>query len=209
MNITDEIKYASSTMKIPIFDGTDKSKYQVWEDDLMAVLEYHDIEEYVGKDWKDKKMPDKTNVNDEDILHRKEMKKAKAILVRATSDLPSMIAKEALTPYEALAKLREKYSVKKVREDFDALDSDWNNFKITDPSTDPDLIFKTLEEQSKKLSIFGDRYAKDALQMLSKLACSLPKEYDHIFTYLNTNDERVKTFEEQLVTAKTMIVSHY
>jgi len=45
--------------------------------------------------------------------------------------------------------------------------------------------------------------------MLSKLACSLPKEYEHIFTYLNTNEERSKSFDEQLVTAKAMISSHY
>ena len=209
MDNNDENKYASSSMKIPIFDGMDKSKYQEWEDDLIAVLEYHDIEEYVDEAWKDVKMPAKTDTDDTAILQRKEMKKAKAILVRATSQLPSMIAKEAQTPYEALSKLREKYSVQKIREDFDTLDNDWNNFKIDDVTTDPDLIFKTLEEQSKKLGIFGDRYKKDSLQMLSKLACSLPKEYEHIFTYLNTNEERAKSFDEQLVTAKAMISSHY
>ena len=37
---------ASSVMKIPIFNGTDRSKYQEWEDDLIAILEYHDLEEY-------------------------------------------------------------------------------------------------------------------------------------------------------------------
>ena len=37
---------ASSVMKIPIFNGTDRSKYQEWEDDLIAILEYHDFEEY-------------------------------------------------------------------------------------------------------------------------------------------------------------------
>ena len=209
MDDNDEIKYASSSMKIPIFNGTDKSKYQEWEDDLIAVFEYHDIEEYVEDDWKDIKMPDKSNTSDLETRQRKEMKKAKAILVRATSQLPSMIAKEAQTPYEALSKLREKYSVKKIREDFDTLDSEWNNFKIDDVSTDPDLVFKTLEEQSKKLAVFGERYGKDSLQMLSKLACSLPNEYDHVFTYLNTNEERSKSFDEQLDTAKAMIASHY
>ena len=209
MDTNDENKYALSAMRIPIFDGTDKSKYQEWEDDLIAVLEYHDIEEYVEEDWKDVKMPDKANKSEEEILQRKEMKKAKEILVRATSQLPSMIVKEAQTPYEALSKLREKYSVQKIIEDFDTLDSEWNNFKIEDVSTDPDLIFKTLEEQSKRLSVFGERYEKDSLQMLSKLACSLPNEYDHIFTYLNTNEERMKSFDKQLVTAKGMISSHF
>ena len=108
--------------------------------------------------------------------------------MRAISDLPSMIAKEALTHYKALSNHCTKYLVKKIREDFNILDSEWNNFKIKDISTDPDLIFKTLEEQSKKLAVFGDRYSKDSVQMLSKLACSLPKEYVHIFTYLNTNE---------------------
>ena len=85
MDDNEEIKYASSSMKIPIFDGTDKSKYQEWEDDLIAVFEYHNIEEYVEEAWKDIKMPVKSNTSDQEILQRKEMKKAKAILVRAIS----------------------------------------------------------------------------------------------------------------------------
>ena len=56
------------------------------------------------------------------------MKKAKAIFIRATKELPNMIVKEADTPYEAFTKLREKYAVQKVREDFDKLDSEWNDF---------------------------------------------------------------------------------
>ena len=142
----EDIAYASSSMKIPIFNGTDRSKYQEWEDDLLAVLEYHDLEEYVQSSWKDKKMPYKSSTDDTEIRKRKEMKKAKAILFRGTKDLPSMFVKEAGTPYEALQKLREKYAVKNVREDFDTLDNEWNQFKVEDISTDPDLIFKTLEE---------------------------------------------------------------
>ena len=38
MDTNDENKYASSAMRFPIFDGTDKSKYQEWEDDLIAVF---------------------------------------------------------------------------------------------------------------------------------------------------------------------------
>ena len=79
---------------------------------------------------------------------------------------------------------------------------------MNDISTDPDLIFKTLEEQSKKLGIFGERYSKDSLQILSELKYALPSDYDHVFTYLNTNEERMKTFIEQLETAKSMIASH-
>ena len=196
-------------MKIPIFDGSDRTKYQEWEDDILAVLEYHDLEEYVGDVWKNKKIPEKTDTDATKTLQRREMKKAKAILVRGTKDLPNMYVKDASTPFEAFAALQEKYKVKKVREDFDKLDSDWNDFKVSDLSIDPDLVFKTLEEQSKKLAIFGERYSKDALQTLSKLKTSLPKEYDHVFTFLNTNEERNKSFEDQLETAKTMISSHY
>ena len=53
MTSTEDTAYASSSMKVPIFDGSDRSKYQEWEDDLIAVLEYLDLEEYVGPDWKD------------------------------------------------------------------------------------------------------------------------------------------------------------
>ena len=209
MTSNDEGAYTSSSMKIPIFNGSDRSKYQEWEDDVIAVLEYHDLEEYIESDWKDKKMPIKTETDEKKVLQRKEMKKAKAILVRATKDLPNMIVKETETPYEAIEKLRHKYAVKNVREDFDTLDNEWNQFKVEDISTDPDLIFKTLEEQSKKLAFFGDKYSKDALQMLSKLKYALPSSYDHVFTYLNTNEERQKSYEDQLETAKVMIHSHY
>jgi len=176
MTSKEDVGYASSSMKIPIFDGTDRSKYQEWEDDVIAVLEYHDLEEYVSTDWKDKKIPEKSDTDNMKILQRKEMKKTKAILVRGTKDLPNMLVKEELTPYSALQKLREKYAVKNVCEDFDTLDQEWNQFKIQDISTDPDLIFKNLEEQSKRLSVFGDRYSKDELQMLSKLKYAMPDE---------------------------------
>ena len=86
-------------MKIPIFDGSNKSGYQVWENYVIAILEYHDIEEYVEDSWKDKNMPDKTNTIDLEILQLKEMKKSNAILVRATSQLPNMIFKESSTPF--------------------------------------------------------------------------------------------------------------
>ena len=206
---TEESNMASSVMKIPIFNGTDRSKYQEWEDDLIAILEYHDLEEYTEIEWKDKEIPVKGGTDAKLILQRKEMKKAKSIFVRATKDLPNMIVKESKSPYEALSDLRKKYSVEKIREDFDTLDTEWNEFKVNEISTDPDLIFKTLEEQSKKLKVFGDRYEKDSLQILSKLKYSLPKDYDHVFIFLNTSEERQKTYDEQLSTAKSMINSHY
>ena len=199
----------SSSLKVPIFDGKDKSKFQEWVDDMYATLQYYDLEEYVEVEWKDKAIPAKNVTGDKELLPRKEMKKAMAIFVRGTKDLPNMIVKECETPYKVYEKLKEKYSVKKVREDFDVLDQEWNEFKVTDVGTDPDLIYKTLEEQSRKLKVFGERYSKDSLQMLSKLKYALPKQYDHVFTYLNTNEERGKSFDEQLETAKAMISAHY
>ena len=49
--MSDDRNFASSSMKIPIFDGTDRTQYQAWADDLFAVLQYHDLEEYVESDW--------------------------------------------------------------------------------------------------------------------------------------------------------------
>ena len=89
--------------------------------------------------------------------------KAKAIFVRATKDLPNACVEETITPCESFMKLRENYSVQKVREDFDKLDSEWNEFKVEDISIDPDLVFKALEEQFKKIEVFGTRYSKDSL----------------------------------------------
>ena len=60
-----------------------------------------------------------------------------------------MLVKEVNTPFEAITNLREKYAVKKVREDFNSLDTEWNNYRATDVSTNPFLIFKTLEDQSR------------------------------------------------------------
>ena len=71
---TEEMGNASTLMKIPIFDGTERSKYQDWEDDMIAVLEYHDLEECVEIDWKDKDVPEKTESDPNKVLERKEMK---------------------------------------------------------------------------------------------------------------------------------------
>ena len=40
MSSNEESMYTSTSMKVPVFDGTDRSKYQDWEDDMIAVLEY-------------------------------------------------------------------------------------------------------------------------------------------------------------------------
>jgi len=128
MPVKEDSNFVSSSMNIPIFDGSERSKYKDWEDDLIAILEYHDLEEYLEDIWKDVDMPLKTDKTKSKLLERKEMNKAKAIIVRGTKELPNMLVKDTKTPYEALTKLQEKYKVKKVREDFDKLDSDWNNF---------------------------------------------------------------------------------
>ena len=45
--------------------------------------------------------------------------------------------------------------------------------------------------------------------MLSRLKYALPKEYNHVFVYLKTNEERNKSYDCQLATSKAMINSHY
>ena len=144
-------------MKATIFDGSNKAKYQDWADDIFAILQYHDLEKYVEVGWKSKNTPSKTSTDTIEILQRKEMKKEKSIFIRATKDLPNMIFKEAYTPYKAYKMLNEKYTVKKVLDDFDSVDNEWNEFKVTDVNIDPDLVYKTLEEQSKKFKVFGAR----------------------------------------------------
>ena len=57
--MSDDRNFASSSMKIPIFDGTDRTQYQAWADDLFAVLKYHELEEYVESDWQGKDAPEK------------------------------------------------------------------------------------------------------------------------------------------------------
>ena len=118
------------------------------------------------------------------------MKKAKDIFVRATKELPTMIIKESETPYQSFEALRENYAVQKVRKDFFVLDNEWNEFTVSDVSIDSDLIFKTLEEQSKKVGVFGNRHSKYSLQTQSKLKKALPNDYDYVFTFLNISDER-------------------
>ena len=50
----EETSFASSSMKIHIFDGMDRSKYQDWNDNLFAILQFSDLEEYIESGWKDK-----------------------------------------------------------------------------------------------------------------------------------------------------------
>ena len=57
---SNETSAFSSALKVPIFDGKDKSKFQEWADDMYATLQYYDLEEYVEVEWKDKAIPAKT-----------------------------------------------------------------------------------------------------------------------------------------------------
>ena len=56
---SNETSAFSSSLKVPIFDGKDKSKFQEWADDMYATLQYYDLEEYVELEWKDKAIPAK------------------------------------------------------------------------------------------------------------------------------------------------------
>ena len=137
------------------------------------------------------------------------MKKAKAHMVRVTKDFARRLVMNADTPYEAYEELKKKYSVAKNRQDFTTLDAQWNEFKVADANVDPDKVFATLDEHSKKLGEFGEKYEKDALQTLSKIQVAFPNEYEHVFTILNTAEEHKKDAEVQLETAKHMIKTHY
>ena len=161
----------------------------------MVVLKYNDLEEYIEEDWKGRDVHEKTDPDAMKIRQRKEMKKAKAILIRGMKILSKILVKDKPTLYTGLSKLLEKYAVKIVWEDFNSLDYEWSQFKVIDLSTDPDLIFKTLEEQLRHMIIFREQYTKDDLQVLSKLKYALPKEYDNIFMYLNTNKEQNKSYK--------------
>ena len=91
-----------------------------------------DLEEYVGVDFKCKRsMPSKNltiplegaaiaacTVNKR---LRKEMKKAKAHMVRVMKDSPRSLVMNTETPYKACAQLKAKYSVAKTRQDFTSL----------------------------------------------------------------------------------------
>ena len=142
---------SSMTYKHPIFDGEDTNKFKDWWDNTNVTLEMEDLlEEYVGEEdfpSKDLCTPtDLTNAAQVTAVHtnklrRKETKKAKAHLVRVTKDFPKRLVMEATTPCEAYMALKTKYSVVKNRQDFTKqLDKEWNEFKVTDASSDPDKI---------------------------------------------------------------------
>jgi len=187
--------------KHPIFDGEDPNEFKSWWDNVNATLEMGDLEDYIMDSYKGVQIPSKeAGITTSEVeshiaaaaknkLMRKEMKKAKAHMVKVTKDFPKRLVMGATTPYEAYVALKTKYSVAKNRQDFVQLDKEWNEFKVTDEMADPDKIFATLDEHSKKIAEFGTHYEKDSLQMLSKLETAMPASYEHVFTLLNTNEE--------------------
>ena len=157
----------------PIFDGKDTNKFNEWWDITQATMEMEDLEEYFGVDFKYKSIPSKTltiplaGADAAAIATcamnkrvRKDTKKAKAHMVRVTKGYPRRLAMNAETPYEAYAQLGAKYSVVKNRQDFTLLDAQWNEFKVSDVTVDPDKIFAKLDEHSKKLGEFGENMRK-------------------------------------------------
>ena len=207
--------------KHPIFDGEDPNEFKSWWDNVNATLEMEDLEEYITLPYELIALPTKESGETDSTeavavalakknkLIRKEMKKAKAHMVKVTKDFPKRLVMDATTPYEAYAALKTKYSVAKNRQDFVRLDREWNEFKVTDEKADPDKIFATLDEHSKKIAEFGKRNEKDSLQILSKLETAMPPSYEHVFTLLNMDEEYKKAKDAQLVTAKRMIKAHF
>ena len=108
--------------KQPVFDGEKPSEFKDWWDNVFATLEMEDIEEYVTDTWKDKDMPTKVSTEPpadatdkvgtakalKQKSFRKDMKKAKAHMVRVSKDYLKRLIMEADTPYQAYAALKTK-----------------------------------------------------------------------------------------------------
>ena len=86
------------------------------------------------------------------------MKKAKSHFVRVSNDHPKRFIVEAYSSFQACVALKTKYSVSKNYQDFTKLDKEWNEFKVTETSAEPDKIFAKLDEHSKKPKEFGARH---------------------------------------------------
>ena len=63
-----------------------------------------------------------------------------------------------------------------------------NEFKVTENSTNPEKIFETLENHSRKLKEFGDRHEKCSLNALIKLEVAILDACDHMLTLLRTDE---------------------
>ena len=137
INDNDEKTHTSgSSYRHPIFDGEDATKFKEWWDVVFATLEMEDLEEYVSEDYKGEDMPTKESTiptddtKDVDVAEaktnkrvRKEMKKAKAHMVRVTKDFARRLVMNADTPYKAYEELKKKYSVAKNQQDLTTLDA--------------------------------------------------------------------------------------
>ena len=188
-----------------IFDGEDPNEFKSWWDNVNATLEMEDLEEYIMDSYKGVQIPSKeSGITTSEVetvvvlalkntLVRKEMKKAELHMVKVTKDFPKRLVMGAMPPYKVYVALKTKFPVAKNRQDFVRLDKEWNEFKVIDEKADPDKIFTTLDEHSKKIAEFGPHYEKDPLQMLSKLETAMPVSYEHVFTLLYTNGEHKKT----------------
>ena len=58
---------------------------------------------------------------------------------------------------------------------------------MTKTITDPNKIFVTLDEHSKKLKEFGARHEKDVLHILSKLESAMQEGHEHMIALINAN----------------------
>ena len=127
MNNEKDKTLTSTSYKHPVFDGQDPNEFKDWWDNVYATLEMEDIEEYVTNAYKGNDMPSKeetipvdtNDANEIDMckklkIVRKEMKKAKAHMVRVTKDFPKRLVMEAETPYEAYDGVKEQTGLYEV-----------------------------------------------------------------------------------------------
>ena len=112
--------------KHPIFDGEDPKEFKSWWDNVNTTLEMEDLEEYITLPYELIALPTKESGETDSTeavavalakknkLIRKEMKKAKARMVKVTKDFPKRLVMDATTPYEAYAALKTKYLLQRT-----------------------------------------------------------------------------------------------
>ena len=104
--------------KHPVFDGENPKEFKDFWDNVFATLEMDDMKEYATDSYKKVTMPTKadTEYDDDDDekdnkviekakknkLIRKEMKKAKAHMVKVTKGYANRLVMEAEMPYKSL-----------------------------------------------------------------------------------------------------------
>ena len=90
--------------------------------------------------------------------YQREMKKGMAHMTNDTKDYTKYLSTNADAPYAAHIVFKQNHSVYRVCQDFPNLDKEQNKFKVTDASVDPNKVFATLDEHSKKFKEFGDMH---------------------------------------------------